>query len=507
MGKVTLHMSYPYPKQVQFFKETSRYIAYGGARGGGKSWAARIKAILLALNYAGVQILLLRRTLNELRENHTIPLLKLLSGIAKYREQSKEFIFPNESRIVLGYCDNERDVLQYQGQAYDVIFMEEATQFSEFQFQTLTESNRSSGLCKEPFYPRMYFTCNPGGVGHNWVKRLFIDRKYQNKERAEDYAFIPAKVYDNPFILENSPDYVRTLENLPEDRRKAMLHGDWDIFEGQYFSEFNREIHVSKPFPIPEHWRIYIAIDYGLDMLAAYKIAVDEQNRAYVVAEIYETNLIISEAAKKISEFGKPYLILAPPDLWNRRQETGRSVADIFFEHGITLTKSSNERVDGWMAVKEWLKPFCDVDGIARARLCIFDSCLNLIRTLPALQYDSKNPNDTAKEPHELTHACLTGDTIINTLYGDYRIDELIGKSGFVYCYDEKNKCQTASAFSNVIMTKRNAEIIGITMEDGSLIKCTAEHPILTVNGWKKAGELSCDDEIIKISYCVNDLK
>lgn len=405
MASVKLNMTQPYPKQVEFFKAASKYIAYGGARGGGKSWAARIKAVLLALNYSGLQIILLRRTLPELRENHTIPLLKLLHGIARYREQSKEFIFPNESRIVLGYCDNERDVLQYQGQAYDVIMMEEATQFTEFQFQTLTESNRSSGLCREKFLPRMYFTCNPGGIGHTWVKRLFIDRKYQNQERPDDYTFIPAKVYDNAFILENSPDYVRTLENLPEDRRKAMLHGDWDIFEGQYFSEFNREVHVCKPFEIPSHWKIYVALDYGLDMLAAYHVAVDEQNRAYVMAEVYESNLVISDAAERLKGFNKPSLYLAPPDLWNRRQETGKSVADIFWEHGVLLTKTNNERVNGWMSVKEWIKPFSDVDGVTRARLTIFENCTNLIRTLPALQYDAKNPNDTAKEPHELTHA------------------------------------------------------------------------------------------------------
>jgi phage terminase large subunit len=405
MGKVTLNITRPYPKQIQFFQATNKYIAYGGARGGGKSWAARVKAVLLALNYPGIQILLLRRTLPELRENHTIPLLKLLKGIARYREQSKEFLFPNESRIVLGYCDSERDVLQYQGQAYDVIFMEEATQFTEFQFQTLTESNRSSGLCKGTFYPRMYFTCNPGGVGHTWVKRLFIDRSYRNQERPEDYAFIPAKVYDNTFILENSPDYVRTLENLPEDRRKAMLHGDWDIFEGQYFSEFNREVHVCKPFPIPTHWKRYVAMDYGLDMLAAYEIAVDEQNRAYVISEIYESNLIISDAARKLGDLEKPSLYLAPPDLWNRRQETGKSVADIFAEHRVYLAKTSNDRVAGWLAVKEWLHPFEDVDKVTRARLTIFENCTNLIRTLPALQYDDKNPNDTAKAPHELTHA------------------------------------------------------------------------------------------------------
>ena len=280
MGQVELQIDKPYPKQIEFFKATNKYIAYGGARGGGKSWSARIKVVLLALRYPGIQILLLRRSLKDLRDNHVIPLQKLLKTetkdkIATYKSQEKEFLFPNGSRVVLGYCANEGDVLQYQGQAYDVIFMEEATQFTEFQFQALTESNRSSGLCKIPFSPRMYFTCNPGGVGHIWFKRLFIDREYRQSEKPEDYIFIQSLVYENEYLMKNDPNYVRTLENLPEDRRKAMLYGDWDIFEGQYFNEFNRDIHVIEPFAIPKHWKRYIAMDYGLDKLAVLWFARD----------------------------------------------------------------------------------------------------------------------------------------------------------------------------------------------------------------------------------------
>jgi len=184
----------PYPRQIEFFKSTKRYIAFGGARGGGKSFAARTKMKLLALRYAGIQILLLRRTLKELRGNHILPFMSELKGIAEFKSTEKEFVFPNGSRITLGYCQAETDVLQFQGQAYDVIFLEEATQFTEFQFQSLTESNRSSGMCKDKFSPRMYFTCNPGGVGHIWVKRLFVDKDYKNSERPEDYDFIRSYV-------------------------------------------------------------------------------------------------------------------------------------------------------------------------------------------------------------------------------------------------------------------------------------------------------------------------
>jgi len=412
MGEINLRIE-PYPKQVQFFESTKRYIAYGGARGGGKSWAARTKAVLLALNYSGIQIILLRRTLQELRENHVLPLIAQLKGIADYRDKDKEFIFPNGSRIKLGYCDAERDVLQYQGQAYDVIFLEEATQFTEFQFTTLTESNRSSGMMKERFAPRMYFTCNPGGVGHTWVKRLFIDRDYRNKEREENYDFIPSTVYDNEYLMKNNPEYVENLENLPEMRKRAMLYGDWDAFEGQYFSEFNRDIHVVEPFVIPRHWRRYTTKDYGLDMLAQLWIAVDEQNRAYVYKELYQPDLVISEAARRIKEVNGDDIIhskYAPPDLWNRRQETGKSAAELFRDHGETLIKSSNNRVQGWYNVKEWLKPIKTRDEqtgeeITTARLKIFSNCKNLIRTLPLLQHDERDPNDVANEPHELTHA------------------------------------------------------------------------------------------------------
>jgi phage terminase large subunit len=408
MKKISLNISKPYPAQIRFFECTARRIAYGGARGGGKSWAARTKAVLLALNYPGLQVLLMRRTLPELRENHINPLLSMLNGTASYKDSTKEFTFPNGSRIKLGYCDNERDVLQYQGQSYDVIFMEEATQFTEFQYTAMTECSRLSGLCKVPFTPRMYFTCNPGGVGHNWVKRLFISRCYERSERPEDHVFIPSSVYDNLFVMQNDPDYVRNLESIPDPaRRKAYLDGDWDIFVGQYFEEFKRDIHVIKPFEIPEHWNRYIAFDYGLDMLACYWAAFDTYGRAYIYKEIYKKGLIVSDAAEAIkaavNEDIQAYY--APPDLWNRHSDTGKSTADWFFEKGIPLIRVSNDRIQGWYNVHEWLKPFKDEQGKEIASVRIFENCANLIENLPAIQRDDKNPEDCAKEPHEVTHA------------------------------------------------------------------------------------------------------
>lgn len=401
-----------YPKQIEFCKATNKYICYGGARGGGKSHVSRIKMCLLAFNYPGIQILLLRRTLKELRENHVLQLQKLLKNIANYKDNTKEFLFPNGSRIVLGYCDNEKDVLQYQGQAYEVIVLEEATHFTEFQFQTLTESNRMSGNLKKAFVPRMYFTCNPGGVGHAWVKRLFIDKDYKVTENPEDYIFIPSLVFENKYIMEKDPNYVKVLENLPEDRKQAMLYGNWDVFDGQFFREFNRNIHVIEPFEIPLEWNRYIAMDYGLDMFAVLFIAVDTKGKAYVYNEIHKSDLIVSDARqtlKSIMRNHKYKAIYAPPDLWNRNRDTGKSTAELFFEGGIDLSKASNDRKAGWLNVKEWLKikkvkneqtgeVYEDSD------IKIFSNCINLVRCLPQLQHDEKDPNDVATEPHEITH-------------------------------------------------------------------------------------------------------
>nr|UCW36585.1 MAG: terminase large subunit [Caudoviricetes sp.] len=395
-------ISPPNEKQKAFFTARTRFVAYGGARGGGKSWAVRRKAALMAMRYPGIRMLLLRRSFPELRENHILPLLADLQGIARYKESEKAFLFPNGSRLRFGYCDGEADVLQYQGQEFDVIFLDEATQFTKFQYDTLTACLRGAN----PFPKRMYLTCNPGGVGHEWVKRLFITRRYENGEDPDDYTFIPAKVYDNKALLGQDPGYVRMLENLPDALRRAWLDGDWNVFAGQYFTEWREDIHLLEPFPIPVHWRRYFTMDYGLDMLAGYWIALDERGRAYVYRELWKPGLLISDAAREILRLTNEsvYAWLAPPDLWNRRQDTGKSVAELFADQGIALVKARNERVAGWLNLKEWLKPIPDGNGGRTANLRVFRSCPHLIESVPALQFDRRNPSDCATEPHEFTH-------------------------------------------------------------------------------------------------------
>ena len=393
------------PRQLEFFKARARHICYGGARGGGKSWAARMKAVMLCSRYPGLRVLLMRRTFPELLENHVRPLQAMLAGVAQYKATENAFLFPNGSLLKMGYCATEADVYQYQGQEWDVIVLEEATHSTETQMQFLTTCNRST---RTDFTARMYYTCNPGNVGHGWVKRLFIDRDYKGSECPEDYVFIPARVYDNRVLMETDPDYVRTLENLPDAQRRAFLDGDWDVFAGQYFSEWRRDLHVMDPVQIQPWWQVYRAIDYGLDRLACLWAAFDDAGNAYVFRELCVSDTIVSDAARMILSAGDEPVVATfmPSDLMGRSSQTGVSIYEAFSSSGLRGTPVSNPRVPGWLNLKEWLHPVDDGTGELRPKLRIFSTCRELIRCLPQLQYaKTGDPSDVAKDPHDITHA------------------------------------------------------------------------------------------------------
>ena len=352
----------------------------------------------MALRYPGIKILLLRRTYKDLERNHVRTLEPLLQGIAKYSRQDKVFRFPNGSIIELGYCAAESDVLQYQGQEYDIIFIDEATQFTEYQFETLTACLRGAN----DFPKRMYLTCNPGGVGHEWVKRIFISKKLKETESPGDYEFISATIFDNEVLLSSDPGYVNMLNNLSDGLRQAWRDGNWDMLAGQYFSEFDRNIHVVEPFQIPDHWKKYRTTDYGLDCLACLWLAIDERGNYYVYREYAEPDKVISAGARDILDLSEGESILytvAPDDLWARSQESAKSKADLFRESGLDLLKGNRNREAGWLAVKELLTP-----KNGESRLKIFSNCTGLIECLPALQRDQKRPTDCMTEPHDITH-------------------------------------------------------------------------------------------------------
>lgn len=392
-------------KQKRFIDANESEVLFGGAAGGGKSYGQMVDALLFALMYKKSKQLVLRRSFAELDKSLIRTSLALFPrDIYTFNSSSHTGRFKNGSVIDFGYCAAENDVYQYQSAEYDVIRFDELTHFTEAQYVYLISRVRGANS-----YPKQIkSSTNPGGIGHSWVKARFIDRGPAEKvfygENGMSRIFIPSMLDDNKFLKEGDPEYKKRLLALPERERKALLFGDWNIFEGQYFSEFSTAKHVTAPFEIPEGWRKYRSIDYGLDRTVCLWTAVSPENTYYVYREFCASDLPISSAAKGILERTPKgediYATLAPPDLWSRSQETGRTKASIFSEYGVNFTKTSNDRETGWLALKELL---CDTDGAPRLK--IFSTCTELIKCLPALTVDKLRPSDCATEPHEITHA------------------------------------------------------------------------------------------------------
>ncbi len=424
-----LHMDRPNPKQAEFLSATEKYIAFGGARGGGKSWAVRTKAKLLALRYGGIRLLILRRTYQELESNHIRFLRRELHGIAEYRATDRIFTFPNGSTIEFGYCANDSDLDRYQGAEYDVIFIDECTQLKESWMRQLAACIRGVNA-----YPkRIYYTCNPGGPGHSYIKRLFIDRRFEPGEDPRDYRFIPARVSDNEALLKAQPGYVHQLETLPRRLRMAWLEGRWDVFEGQVFTEFTddpahyrdrRYTHVIDPFDIPREWRIYRSYDFGYAKpFSCGWWAVDYDGVIYRILELYGcTNTpdegVLWTPERQFREIRRiedehPYLKgrdirgVADPAIWDASR--GESVYETALKYRLYFEKGDNRRIAGWMQMHYRMQ--FDAEGYPQ--MYVFNTCRGFLRTVPQLLYSETAPEDvdTHQEDHiadETRYFCMS---------------------------------------------------------------------------------------------------
>lgn len=392
-------------KQKAFIDANESEVLFGGAAGGGKSYGQVVDALLFAMKYPKSKQLILRRTFSELDKSLIRLSLALYPrGIYTFNSSTHTGRFKNGSIIDFGYCAAEIDVYQYQSAEYDVIRFDELTHFTENQYVYLISRIRGANS----FPKQVKSSTNPGGVGHGWVKARFVDPAIPGESFVGDdgleRVFIPAWLTDNRFLSKKDPGYEKRLMALPEREKKALLYGDWNIFEGQYFTEFNQKKHVCCPFEIPNSWRKYRTIDYGLDRLACLWIAVAPDGHCYVYREFCRSDLTISRAVSEIlartPSAEEIYATLAPPDLWSRSQESGRSKAIIFSEYGINLTRTSNDRECGWLAVKELLQGKDD-----KPRISFFSTCTEIIKCLPALTVDRLRPSDCSTEPHHITHA------------------------------------------------------------------------------------------------------
>jgi hypothetical protein len=266
---------HPFPKQRDFHFSSAKYRLFGGAAGPGKSKALLMDAVLQANKVPGANTLLLRRTFSELEQSLLLYFRRDIPRelYKSYNESKHVVTWWNDSTTRFGYCQSEADVYQYQGAEFLFIGIDELTLFTLRQWQFLTSRNR----CPVPgAFSCMAGATNPGNIGHAWVKSLWIDKQpapgmeHPEEFDGSDYDFIPARLSDNP-IYAGDENYLKTLRALPSHLKRAFLHGDWDVFAGQYFDRFDCSRHVIRAEQIDwkPWWPRWISIDWGFEHPAA----------------------------------------------------------------------------------------------------------------------------------------------------------------------------------------------------------------------------------------------
>ena len=414
--------------QTDFLAAGEREVLYGGSAGGGKSYAM-LADPLRYMGHPSFSGLLLRHTTEELRElvwksQEIYP--KIWKGI-KWSERKMQWTAPSGARLWMSYLDRDDDVLRYQGLAFSWIGFDELTQWNKPFAWNYMRSRLRTAASDLPIYMRA--TTNPGGPGHGWVKKMFIDpAPYGKTFDATDIEtgevlkypaghskagqslfkrkFIPARLSDNPY-LSREGDYEAMLLSLPEQQRKQLLEGDWDIKEGAAFTEFNRDIHVVEPFNIPHNWVKFRACDYGYGSYSAVLwFAVSPSEQLIVYRELYVSKVLATDLADMINELeaedGNMKYGVLDSSLWHKRGDTGPSLAEQMIMKGCRFRpsdRSKGSRVSGKNEIHRRLQ----VDEYTEEpRIVFFNNCTNTVSQLPSIPLDKKNPEDvdTRAEDH-----------------------------------------------------------------------------------------------------------
>ncbi len=417
--------------QTEFLAATEQEVFYGGARGGGKSYAILVDPLRYC-NKRHHRAVLIRRTMPELRDlivKSQFLYPKAYPG-AVWREQERVWTFPSGARMEFGYAENMQDAMRYLGQSYTWIGVDELPLFPTPEIWNFLRSSLRSVDPEIPTYMRA--TGNPGNVGSMWIRdefinpvppntRFYTEVKY-HKPNGEEVTtrrsrrFIPAKVWDNPYLTYND-EYVAALASLPESQRKQFLDGDWDVIEGASFSEFNRAVHVCDPYTLPSNWTRFRAADWGFSSPACCLwFAVDYDHNLIVYREYYGKGKNAEEFANIILNMEKGDQVthgILDASTWARRGDMGPSIAETMIRMGCLWRQSDrspNSRISGKLEVHRRLA----IDPkTSQPRIKIFNNCVNLIRTLPALPRSKTNPEDvdTDGEDHAydaLRYGCMS---------------------------------------------------------------------------------------------------
>ena len=393
--------------QEDFLAAGETDVLYGGAAGGGKSYAMLIDPLRFAHRSAH-RALIIRRSMPELREliDKSRELYPKAFPGSKYKEVEKLWIFPSGAKMEFGFLERDADVYRYQGQAYSFIGFDEITHLpTEFAWNYLASRLRTTDSEIETY---MRCTANPGGAGANWVKKRYIDPAPPNESfRGADgltRKFIPARLQDNPYLAKDGR-YEQMLNALPPTQRQQLLDGNWDVAEGAAFTEFTPFDHVITPFEIPIHWERSKGIDYGYASESACVWgAVDPSDGTLIIyRELYRKGLLGTELAGMLTEMEMedPFSVQGVLDTacWSRTGTTGPTVGETLQRAGHKLRRADKNRIQGKIQIHEYLK----LTQSGRPKIQIFNTCPNLIRELQSIPLDKTKPEDV--DTHASDHA------------------------------------------------------------------------------------------------------
>ena len=393
--------------QTDFLAAPETDVLYGGAAGGGKSYAMLVDPLRFA-HRAAHRALILRRSMPELREliDKSRELYPQAFPGCKFREVEKIWTFPSGAKLEFGFLERDADVYRYQGQAYSWIGFDEITHLNtEFSWNYLASRLRTTDSLITPY---MRCTANPGGAGATWVKKRYVNPSEPNEsfvgKDGLTRRFIPARLEDNPY-LSTDGRYEQMLKALPEVQRKQLLEGNWDITEGAAFTEFDVEVHVIPPFEIPIGWERLKGIDYGYasESSCIWGCVDPSDGTLIIYRELYRKGLTGEMLAQMITnmELEDPFSVQGVLDTaaWNRTGTTGPTVGETLQRAGHKLRRADKNRIQGKIQIHEYLR----VQPSGRPKIQIFNSCPNLIRELQSIPLDKSNPEDV--DTHAPDHA------------------------------------------------------------------------------------------------------
>lgn len=428
--------------QLEFHKRAEFEVLYGGSRGGGKTDSLIVEA-LRYIDRPEYTAIFFRRTYPQLRQviRRARRLIPQVAPGAEWRATENSWIFPSGATLTFAHLQHEDSTDHYQGHEYHYVAIDELTHLTERMYLDILATCRST---VPGIRPRLRASANPGGIGHQWVKRRFVDTcppepdgppryepmygvywqpmrpgpTYTDPETGLTRAFVPSRVFDNRALVENDQQYVRVLLALPEHRRRAWLEGDWDVFEGQFFEEWDPSVHVVEHFEPPSDWPRFRAMDWGY--ARPYSIgwyARTPSGALYRYRELYGyggqpdvgSRETAEEVARKVAAIeeaagekrpGEPSPITGPadPSIWAR---TGHemSIAAVFSRHGIDFVPANNDRVSGWIQCRQRL----GVDAEGQRMFIVSRMCKHFIRTIPTLVHSETRPEDL--DDHGEDHA------------------------------------------------------------------------------------------------------